>query len=62
MSLPLSIVSYPDHHHCIDMGILDPDTVANEIDKNYILFTLSIADPGCLSWFPDPDFYPSRIH
>ncbi len=21
----------------------------------------SIADPGCLSWIPDPDFRPSRI-
>ncbi len=21
----------------------------------------SVADPGCLSWIPDPDFYPSRI-
>jgi len=21
----------------------------------------SVADPGCLSRFPDPDFYPSRI-
>jgi hypothetical protein len=25
-----------------------------------ILFT-SVADPGCLSRIPDPDFYPSRI-
>jgi hypothetical protein len=22
---------------------------------------LSVADPGCLSQIPDPDFYPSRI-
>ncbi len=21
----------------------------------------SVADPGYLSWIPDPDFYPSRI-
>jgi hypothetical protein len=21
----------------------------------------SVADPGCLSWIPDPDFYPFRI-
>jgi hypothetical protein len=21
----------------------------------------SVADPGCSSWIPDPDFYPSRI-
>jgi hypothetical protein len=25
-----------------------------------ILF-FSVADPGCLSRIPDPDFYPSRI-
>jgi hypothetical protein len=23
--------------------------------------TISVADPGCLSLIPDPDFYPSRI-
>jgi hypothetical protein len=22
---------------------------------------ISVADPGCLSRIPDPDFYPSRI-
>ncbi len=22
---------------------------------------ISVADPGCLSWIPDPDFYPSRV-
>jgi len=34
----------------------------------FLVFTLSIActitsvaDPGCLSRIPDPDFYPSRI-
>jgi hypothetical protein len=26
----------------------------------YIL-TVCVADPGCLSWIPDPDFYPSLI-
>jgi hypothetical protein len=25
------------------------------------VFTSSVADPGCLSRIPDPDFYPSRI-
>jgi hypothetical protein len=25
------------------------------------IFTSSVADPGCLSRIPDPDFYPSRI-
>ncbi len=29
--------------------------------KNKIGFFLSVADPGCLSRIPDPDFYPSRI-
>jgi hypothetical protein len=24
-------------------------------------FSHSVADPGCLSLIPDPDFYPSRI-
>jgi hypothetical protein len=22
---------------------------------------ISVADPGCLSWIRDPDFYPSRV-
>jgi len=26
-----------------------------------ILFFFSVADPGCLSWIPDPDFYLSQI-
>jgi hypothetical protein len=26
-----------------------------------IVLLVSVADPGCLSWIPDPDFYPSRI-
>jgi hypothetical protein len=25
------------------------------------MFLNSVADPGCLSRIPDPDFYPSRI-
>jgi hypothetical protein len=25
------------------------------------MFASSVADPGCLSRIPDPDFYPSRI-
>jgi hypothetical protein len=30
--------------------------------KNYLkAVTSSVADPGCLSRIPDPDFYPSRI-
>jgi hypothetical protein len=27
----------------------------------YICPSISVADPGCLSRIPDPDFYPSRI-
>ncbi len=27
----------------------------------YVIFFGSVADPGCLSRIPDPDFYPSRI-
>jgi hypothetical protein len=36
-------------------------------DKKYVFFskffaiTFSVADPGCLSRIPDPDFFPSRI-
>ncbi len=26
-----------------------------------VTFLISVADPGCLSRIPDPDFYPSRI-
>jgi hypothetical protein len=26
-----------------------------------VILTNSVADPGCLSRIPDPDFYPSRI-
>jgi hypothetical protein len=33
-------------------------TVADQ-RSNYA--SSSVADPGCLSWIPDPDFYPSRI-
>jgi hypothetical protein len=25
------------------------------------MMVISVADPGCLSRIPDPDFYPSRI-
>jgi hypothetical protein len=27
----------------------------------YIVSILSVADPGCLSRIPDPDFFPSKI-
>jgi hypothetical protein len=26
-----------------------------------VVVVISVADPGSLSWIPDPDFYPSRI-
>jgi hypothetical protein len=26
-----------------------------------MITAVSVADPGCLSRIPDPDFYPSRI-
>jgi hypothetical protein len=26
-----------------------------------MMLTGTVADPGCLSRIPDPDFYPSRI-
>jgi hypothetical protein len=29
--------------------------------NNFFKATASVADPGCLSRIPDPDFYPSRI-
>jgi hypothetical protein len=40
-----------------------------DLDKSFLLQNIpyvtsdncSVADPGCLSWIPDPDFYPSRI-
>jgi hypothetical protein len=36
-----------------------------EDSKNYVKYNIdlvtSVADPGCLSRIPDPDFYPSRI-
>jgi hypothetical protein len=32
----------------------------NELSKNNKQKN-SVADPGCLSRIPDPDFYPSRI-
>ncbi len=29
--------------------------------KQYVSWFISVAEPGCLSRIPDPDFYPSRI-
>ncbi len=35
-------------------------TRTNYLTKQQLILT-SVADPGCLSRIPDPDFYPSRI-
>jgi hypothetical protein len=38
--------------------------LAKDVHQNFgkeISSTASVADPGCLSRIPDPDFYPSRI-
>ncbi len=32
-----------------------------EVLKRMLSVWISVADPGCLSRIPDPDFYPSRI-
>jgi hypothetical protein len=40
---------------CIRFRIRIPNTARNH------RITSSVADPGCLSRIPDPDFYPSRI-
>jgi hypothetical protein len=37
-----------------------PGELAHLSSKKY-LENYSVADPGCLSRIPDPDFYPSRI-
>ncbi len=53
---------------------MDPDTSIRTTGLRILLFSSvgskmltkykffsSVADPGCLSWIPDPDFYQSRI-
>jgi hypothetical protein len=32
-----------------------------EASLTKVFLFISVADPGCLSRIPDPDFYPSRI-
>jgi hypothetical protein len=39
----------------------DPDPVLRIRDVYPGFDFSSVADPGCLSRIPDPDFYPSRI-
>ncbi len=50
------------------MGYLDGvEFLVNDVDQPLYLLGCdrlpgcSVADPGCLSRIPDPDFYPSRI-
>jgi hypothetical protein len=40
-----------------------PDVFTKGLDASCETWTVivSVADPGCLSRVPDPDFYPSRI-
>ncbi len=47
----LCCVAYPDP----GSGLFDP------LIRDPGWVKISVADPGCLSWIPDPDFYPSRI-
>ncbi len=49
------MVTWDPHPHQCDK--LDPDPHQFADDK----LKCSVADPGCLSRIPDPDFYPSRI-
>jgi hypothetical protein len=41
-------------------GVIEPPNKGASIDIPSTLIS-SVADPGCLSRIPDPDFYPSRI-
>jgi hypothetical protein len=41
------------------LGLLDPDPLVRGTDPDPSI--ISVADPGCLSRIPDPDFYPSQI-
>jgi hypothetical protein len=35
--------------------------IKTAVQLNIFIQKVSVADPGCLSRIPDPDFYPSRI-
>jgi hypothetical protein len=35
--------------------------IVTKLSKIWVWDSGSVADPGCLSRIPDPDFYPSRI-
>jgi hypothetical protein len=39
----------------------EPVTISLKIKKIKRKGSHSVADPGCLSRIPDPDFFPSRI-
>ncbi len=44
------------------MFYLPYEAVLHSLSGDVIaLYGTSVADPGCLSRIPDPDFYPSRI-
>jgi hypothetical protein len=40
----------------LDIHLVD---IVEDPDRFFLYY--SVADPGCLSRIPDPDFYPSRI-
>jgi hypothetical protein len=46
-----------DEHLCCDDYITSPTIPEGDL----LTILSSVADPGCLSRIPDPDFYPSRI-
>jgi hypothetical protein len=43
--------------------LLESESKAAEAQQHQQVSTIiiSVADPGCLSRIPDPDFYPSRM-
>jgi hypothetical protein len=46
-------------NHKLDNHVLS--NMPGPIPILYLEQVVSVADPGCLSRIPDPDFYPSRI-
>jgi hypothetical protein len=45
--------------HSYELFGLEPKTL--EVKTSWAPLSSSVANPGCLSIIPDPDFYPSRI-
>jgi hypothetical protein len=60
--LPTSVLIVSDHRdvlpHCQDG---EGESLNRKHKLLYKWIISSVADPGCLSPIPDPDFYPSRI-